>query len=254
MNITRQGVGKDPLPTVERLHRLKSRLHSSWLYPRHIGEIYLRRALSEAREYAHGTLLDVGCGLRPYQRIFEGIVDNYIGLDFPVTPDQARPNVVGDALNMPVGSSKIDTILAIELLEHVDNPDIFFEECARVLRASGCLILSAPFLEPLHEQPRDYYRFTPYGLTALLLRHGFSKCKLWPRGGWWSVVLGSFAVQSLYDFVNPIGKNGYRRYNKVGTLLILPWCVLFQLLGYVMDKLTKGERYTLGYLLVATRA
>lgn len=231
---------------------LKRFLADSWLFPRYIGIIYIEPVMREVKTFATGTLLDIGCGTRRYESIFRESVETYIGLDWPETKDRAFPDVIGDAMNIPFMDASVDIVLATELMEHLPSPHNFLMEVARVLRKDGTLILSVPFMEPLHEEPRDYYRFTPYSLRLLLEQAGFSIRKIWNRGGWWSVVLGSFVNQSLYDWSTSLDKEGYRHYNFL-TFVVLPICALAQWLAYQLDRVFHSQRYTLGYTLVAVR-
>ena len=49
-------------------------------------------------------------------------------------------------------------------MEHLPSPQKFLMEVARVLRVGGVLILSVPFMEPIHEEPRCHDPFTPFSL------------------------------------------------------------------------------------------
>ena len=231
---------------------LKKRLANSWLFPRYIGIVYIGPALEQARLFAHGTMLDIGCGTRRYEPIFAGSVESYIGLDWPEFADRALPDVIGDAMRIPLRSASIDTVLATELMEHLPSPYGFLMEVARVLREQGTLILSVPFMEPLHEEPRDYYRFTPFSLRLLLEEHGFTIRQIWTKGGWWSVVLGSFVNQALYNWASPLDEAGHR-HSGLLTILVLPLCAMAQWLAYQLDRLFYSQKYTLGYTVVAVR-
>jgi SAM-dependent methyltransferase len=235
------------------MSRLADALRRSWLSPRYIGTVYMQRGMERARPWAHGVLLDVGCGLRLYESIFVGSVSRYIGLDWPSSAEGARQDVSGDALHLPFADQSVDTVLATELMEHLPDPVRFLAEVDRVLRPGGTLILSVPFLEPIHEEPRDFFRFTPFGLRALLERQGFRVERLWQRGGWWSVVVGSFMSQVIYERANPILRNGRRQYSPLKTALALPVCTALQLIAYGLDKIVYSRRYTLGFIVVATR-
>jgi len=231
---------------------LKKHLANSWLFPRYIGIAYIEPAMRRAQPYARGIMLDVGCGTRRYEAIFRNSVDEYIGLDWPEIENRAYPDVVGDALCIPFMTGSIDTVLATELMEHLPSPQIFLAEVARVIRNNGVLILSVPFMEPLHEEPRDYYRFTPYSLRVLLDQNGFSIRQLWNKGGWWSVVLGSFVNQAIYNWASSLDESGHRRYG-ILTLIALPVCAILQWLGYHLDRVFHSRKYTLGYTVIAVR-
>jgi hypothetical protein len=73
------------------------------------------------------------------------------------------------------------------------------------------------------------------------------------KGGWWSVVVGSYVNQSLYEWVNPARPDGTRRNNPIGLALALPLCAVAQAVGYGLDRVLPSRRYTLGYVVVATR-
>jgi SAM-dependent methyltransferase len=210
----------------------------------------MRPAMTEASAYARGTLLDIGCGLRPYEPIFSRRVDRYIGLDWPSLPEASRMDIAADALRLPLANASVDTVVATEVMEHLPDPNLLLAEIGRVTRSPGALILSVPFLAPLHEEPRDFYRFTPYSLRLLLEQHGFETRQIWSRGGWWSVV-GSFISQALYARGNPVDASGRRRRSALGMALTLPFCGLAQWLGYTLDRFVRSPQYTLGYIVVA---
>jgi len=135
-------------------------LHPQWLVP---GRALLaNRLLSHAR----GLVLDVGCADRwASSRLPSGC--DYIGLDYPgtgVVLYGARPEVLADAARLPIAGNAVDTVLLLDVLEHLRHPQAALAECARVLRPGGRLLISMPFLYPLHDAPHDFQRLTPFGL------------------------------------------------------------------------------------------
>ncbi len=48
----------------------------------------------------------------------------------------------------------------------------------------GSLLLTVPFLWPLHDVPNDEYRYTPFALTRHLQQAGFTDVQLKALGGW----------------------------------------------------------------------
>ena len=54
-----------------------------------------------------------------------------------------------------------------------------------MLSKKGVLILSVPFVWPVHEEPYDFYRFTEYGLRSNLDKAGFKSAKIIQAGGLW---------------------------------------------------------------------
>lgn len=61
----------------------------------------------------------------------------------------------------------LDGILCSEVLEHVPEFWTALAEMARVLKPGGRLLITCPFLYPLHG-PQDYWRFTPQAFEFLL--------------------------------------------------------------------------------------
>ncbi len=83
-----------------------------------------------------------------------------------------KPDVVADGGHIPFGTGTIDTVICLETLEHVRDPMQVMRELARVLRPSGLLFLSVPFLYRLHGAPNDFWRFTQYQVEHMLRQAG----------------------------------------------------------------------------------
>lgn len=141
--------------------------------PFYIARAGLCKAMSELAPILSGTLLDVGCGTKPYRSLFS--VDTYIGLD--IDSESTRKRGIADKLyiggTFPFNDSEFDSLLCNQVLEHVFNPDEFLGEINRVLKSGGKLLLTVPFVWDEHEQPYDYARYSSFGLKVLLEKSGF---------------------------------------------------------------------------------
>ena len=117
------------------------------------------------RKYSTNTtqkVLEIGEGaIKRYQDIFPNITS----LD--IRPEM-KPDVLGDAHNLPFPGASFDLVLCSEVLEHLKNPPQAISEFMRVLRPGGVLLITTRFAFPVHDAPGDYWRFTPYGLRELL--------------------------------------------------------------------------------------
>ncbi len=158
------------------------------------------------RQHAAGRVLDVGCADRWVVQYLPG-GHEYFSLDYPATGAalyQARPSVFGDARRLPVADASIDTVLLLEVLEHLRHPADALSEACRVLRPGGKLLLTMPFLYPEHDAPHDYQRYTSHGLIRELKAAGFvaedpspTKGSAKSAGLLFNLALGGMAVQAI---------------------------------------------------------
>lgn len=144
---------------------------------------FIRQA---ARELPPGSrVLDAGAGDAPYRELFRHC--EYRTADFAATAyhDFARtpPDIVCDLSAIPLPDGSLDTIICTEVLEHVPEPAAVLAEFRRLLVPGGHLFLTTPFFWGLHEQPYDFYRFTPYALDHLFTQAGFRVITISPRDG-----------------------------------------------------------------------
>ena len=137
-------------------------------------------------------MLDVGCGTKPYAALFAGRTDLYLGCDRPSEVDEGRhdraaragaPDVHADVLALPFTDACFDTVLCTQVFEHVNEPARLVAECARVLRPGGVFLATAPFVHELHEEPFDFFRFSPHGLAELTRAAGLHAERIEPIGG-----------------------------------------------------------------------
>jgi len=99
-----------------------------------------------------------------------------------------RPDVVYGAGPLPFKDGSFDTVLSVQVLEHTPRPGALMAEMSRVLAPDGVLILTAPFQFRLHEQPHDYFRYSPHGLRQLCADVGLEVFETVAQGSLWSVI------------------------------------------------------------------
>lgn len=162
------------MEVVSKLRRCMRPLRHTPLHPQWFAFRDERKVRLWVRELARGRVLDVGCADGWARGTLSGDCE-YIGLDYPVTAQGkygTRPDVFADGARLPFGDESFDTILLLEVLEHVAEPERVLSEIQRVLKAGGVLLLSMPFLYPLHDAPHDYQRYTSPGLKHAVRRAG----------------------------------------------------------------------------------
>jgi 2-polyprenyl-3-methyl-5-hydroxy-6-metoxy-1,4-benzoquinol methylase len=136
----------------------------------------LHRAICELGESdllpAGGSLLDYGCGERPYQAIFARRFSHVVGADFP--GNATADYTVGLQGELPsIADNTFDVVLSTQVLEHVVDPRIYLAEARRVMKPGGTLILSTHGMFQYHADPNDYWRWTRTGLELEVARAGF---------------------------------------------------------------------------------
>lgn len=160
-----------------------------------------RDFINYSLRFVRGRVLDAGGGpSAKYKRVISDVSDDYVCLDLQAG---GEVDVVGDVAAMPFDGGSFDTVFCNQVLEHVQNPLEVVKESARVLKVGGYFICSAPFLEPSHADPSDFFRYTPDGLSALCDSTGLKVVESGKYGGVWTVLF-SFIKFSMFD---PYKKN-----------------------------------------------
>ena len=142
--------------------------------PYYIARRGLYRGIAElAKGLSGDSLLDLGCGSKPYRRLFAHSI--YTGMELDTEQNRAagHAELFYDGHSLPFNAAEYGNVLCNQVLEHVFNPDEFLAEIFRVLKPGGQLLLTVPFVWDEHEQPFDYARYSSFGLQHLLRRAGF---------------------------------------------------------------------------------
>lgn len=203
------------------------------------------RALREFSEkYLHGRLLDIGCGKKPYSKIVAPYVTEHVGLDHGISPHGTNSvDLVGTAYEIPAPDASFDCVLCTSVLEHLEEPDQALRECYRMLVSGGVAIYSAPFIWHLHEEPRDFFRYSRYGLEHVFRKAGFEVIELRPLTGFWGT-FGQMLVYNIYRF-----NRGPLRVLRVIDVMGL----FLQGLAYALDRVDRAEQWASLYMIVARK-
>jgi SAM-dependent methyltransferase len=221
----------------------KRSLVSKYIYwARNVRSKQLFEAL---RTYCHGNVLDVGGGAFYETAAKKHILFNrWVTLEESVVspPRLHRSDhtfVVGDGQNTPFPDRQFDTVLNIQVLEHVLEPIQMVSEIARMLKSGGYGILLIPQTSTLHAVPRHYYNFTRFWIEEVMEKVGLEIVELRPLGGIWSSMASHlifFFLQSCrFSAFSPpeCKRNGsfYLLYPLmiVYALISIPVCMFFSL-------------------------
>ena len=208
------------------------------------------KAIAKAASMAHGTLLDVGCGTKPFEKLFRPHVQKYLGLEY--SPDSGyrgnRADFCGDAGYLPLADASVDTILCTEVMEHLPDPERAVAEFARVLRPGGTVITTAPFFYPIHDA-YDFFRYTPDGLKTMMERHGLTVETVKPLSGS-GVTLAVMFNMYWYE----IGFIWTKWLYPIGLVLrplLLLFCFLVNVLGGIFEVLLPSTHMSFNHLTIA---
>lgn len=193
-----------------------------------------------ANHYARGRLLDLGCGSASHRQFFSGRVESYTGLDYPVTSQHmgygaSRFDIAGDVRALPLKTSCADAVMLLDVLEHIFEVDEVLADVARILKKGGTLLLTTPFIYPLHGKPYDHYRFTSYSLEKLLGNHQLRVSEHIILG-YYGTVLAVLLNQFMYRAV--WGREGIHKVLKPLLRLVF---VLVNGFGSFLDLITRRQ-------------
>lgn len=151
------------------------------------------------RPFVKGKVLDVGCGNKPYKRLFD---NEWTGLD-----NRAVGEIQADAAEMPIEPDSYDTVVCSDLLNYVPSPAHVVAECLRVLKPGGY----AAFLVR-NTSPDDgvmLWKFPSRGLDFLLSTSGYEDVRLMSDGALIGAEWQSITTFEKYQFLLPSDIQGW---------------------------------------------
>ncbi len=159
-----------------------------------MGDLIAMAYQESLKNHARGKLIDLGSGNIPLYQAYRQYIKDVLCSDRDLSD---RRNLHLDLAcdlrhPLPIRNSEFDTLVLSDVLEHIPNPELLWNEMSRILSPGGTIILSTPFLYALHEQPEDYFRYSRYALERFVSRSGFKIIELRPLGG---------SLEVLTDFI-----------------------------------------------------
>lgn len=201
----------------------------------------LKKQIKEAANHLGGKILDVGAGeIRRYMSLFK--FSEYVTVD--IDP-KFKPDIIAPADKLPVDENSFDSIICTQVLEHAKNPMAVVAEFYRVLKPGGVCLATMPQLNELHEEPRDYWRYTKFGLEELFKSTGFKIVRIDQRGGYFSSV-AQIKIRYLID-----------RFDLMNSRVKFFMAPITQIYGRFMiwldsiDKSRANRKHAIGWLIIA---
>jgi len=200
--------------------------------------------LDKIQKNKKDLVLDLGCGSNPYyHKYLEGSI---VCFDKVKTK---KVHVIGDADFLPFRDNYFDKIISVNSFYYFKNPFDAINSIGKKLKENGKLILVLPFFYPIHDAPADKYRFTEYGLRALLEKN-LKIEKLVPIGGIFtfpSVVLHSM-IKGL-----SLAPKSLKIFADIIACMMFPIYIASQFLSLLdfMDRTKKVPTY---YFVMASKS
>lgn len=143
--------------------------------------LFLRSILNKYWSRIGGSVLVIGAGHADYSAVLPHATSITLT---DIDSSLKDLDVVCDCTSLPFANDSFDSVVMIEVLEHVFDFSAAIAEAFRVLKPGGTILLSTPFLFPKHGDPFDFHRFTDTSLS----RH-----------------LEQFSSMSVQGFGSPLG-------------------------------------------------
>ena len=195
---------------------------------------------------AGARVRDAGAGEGRYARHFAR--QRYCGVDLAVGDaawDYSRVDAIADLTALPFRPGVFDAVLNIVTIEHLREPALALAEMARVAAPGASLLVAAPHEWEVHQAPRDYFRFTRYGLTYLLEKSGWEVREVRAAGGYFRL-LARRLLNGLQFF-----SGGFRWLGFIpAAILLVPPALILPFL----DSLDREQNFTVGYICRARKA
>ncbi|HEX5353770.1 MAG TPA: class I SAM-dependent methyltransferase [Rhodanobacteraceae bacterium] len=235
------------------LRRLLAPLRRTPLHPQWLVFRDEPRVRHWVRERAHGRVLDIGAADGWARRVISSDC-TYVGLDYAVTATEmyhTSPDVFADGAQLPFSDESFDTVLLLEVLEHVARPADVLCEIRRVLGPDGTLLLSMPFLYPLHDAPHDYQRYTSPGLTFALAQAGLLTIEPMPRNRGFEAAALLCAIASADAIISALETRRWRLLFAPLLLLAIP---VANIAGWLLSPLSGSNMLATGHAVEAHRS
>ena len=214
--------------------------------PFYIARKDLYKHIKELSVKINGKILDIGCGRKPYEKLFNA--EQYVGLEIDTTQNrkQNTADYFYDGGKFPFEDYSFDSVITNQVLEHVFSPNEFIDEISRVLKPNGMLLLTVPFAWDEHSQPIDYGRYSSFGLEHILKQHDFIIVDFRKSV---DDIRAIFQLLSGYIYKKTITKNKY--INIITTLFLIAPC---NIAGELFSRiLPKNKDFYLDNIVLACR-
>ena len=136
---------------------------------------------------------------------------------------------------------KYDYVVIFNVLEHLLNPNLALKNLSKILKKSGKIIGSTPFLFRVHGAPKDYSRFTKDHLFELLKSNNFENIQI--------IELGTGPFLACISLLR-----SYLKYLPIFYQLLVLLSLVIDRLIKLIIKTDPKKIYPVGYIFFATNS
>jgi SAM-dependent methyltransferase len=133
-------------------------------------------AIELARTRGSDRVLDLGCGTGYGTAELAEALPGVFAVD-RISPDPGARHerahfLRADAVGIPLCPASFDLVVSFQVIEHLDDPTVYLDTIARILRPHGVALISTPnLLESDKENPFHVREYTAGELGDLLRQH-----------------------------------------------------------------------------------
>ncbi len=211
-----------------------------------------------ARKYQGKSLLDIGCGpgFFSYEGIKKGLkvtaidIDNYFIKKTKETCKSSKSLKIMklDVLNIEKIKNKFDTIIAIDVIEHIEDDLSVLKKIRNKLNKGGKAIIVVPshkFLYGIRDKNSGHFRrYSKNGLYKTIKKAGFNKIKIrhWNALGFFPYFLFEKVLRKK---INESLRRNRGLISRVINRLLMAWFMLIEKnisFGFGLSLIATGEK------------
>jgi SAM-dependent methyltransferase len=141
--------------------------------------------------------------------------------------------------SLPSQSDAYDTVLFLNVMEHIFNYQHIANEVVRILKPGGQMIGFVPFLMWYHPDHKDFFRYTHEALEIIFARTGAINIEIVP------IQSGPF-IAAAQMMILPVPKF-------LRIFVFTPCYILDKIYSILKRRRQSKERYILGYVFTASK-
>ncbi|MSQ10373.1 MAG: class I SAM-dependent methyltransferase [Dehalococcoidia bacterium] len=114
-----------------------------------VGRSFTQLRLRRSTLPLHGRILDLGAGNGQASKLLAEAGLDVVSLDFTQASciaigGRGGSTLRGDGTRLPFVPGSLDGVVLLDVIEHMPSPHLVLQECARVLKPGGTLLVSFP--------------------------------------------------------------------------------------------------------------